>query len=286
MNQKLIDLRKKYHQDALARIIRLRDDTYPNFADRGSAGSVAIAKEIIHSLGGLPGVGIVSEQSAGDIFEELTKNFLEVAFARLAHLRPGNWRYSTNARISDFDQYTHIARISEEIRKHKELAAVLRGDYIITPDIVIGREPITLANLNDNQHPPILEDGDLVARHTPLIQHGPTSGKTLLHASISCKWTLRSDRSQNVRTEALNLIRNRKGHLPHVAAVTAEPLPMRIASLALGTGELDCVYHFALYELEAAVQKVSNEDQQEMLATLIDGRRLRDISDLPLDLAI
>lgn len=31
------------------------------------------------------------------------------------------------------------------------------------------------------------------------------------HASISAKFTMRSDRAQNSRTEALNLIRNRKG---------------------------------------------------------------------------
>lgn len=61
---------------------------------------------------------------------------------------------------------------------------------------------------------------------------------------------------------------------------------MRIASLALGTGELDCVYHFALYELQQAVRATGNDDQNEMLETLIQGRRLRDISDLPLDLAI
>ncbi|MBN1975836.1 MAG: restriction endonuclease, partial [Anaerolineae bacterium] len=33
---------------------------------------------------------------------------------------------------------------------------------------------------------------------------------------MSCKWTIRSDRGQNPRTEVLNLIRNRKGHLPHI----------------------------------------------------------------------
>ena len=82
----------------------------------------------------------------------------------------------------------------------------------------------------------------------------------------------------------MNLIRNRKGHTPHIVAVTAEPLPTRIASLALGTGDLDCVYHMALHELEIAVE--NNEDQQEMLRTLIDGKRLRDISDLPFDLAV
>ena len=57
-------------------------------------------------------------------------------------------------------------------------------------------------------------------------------GKPLLHASVSAKYTMRSDRAQNSRTEALNLIRNRKGHLPHIVVVTAEPMPNRLASLA------------------------------------------------------
>ena len=97
----------------------------------------------------------------------------------------------------------------------------------------------------------------------------------------------RSDRSQNTRTEALNLIRNRKGNLPHIVAVTAEPLPMRIASLALGTGDLDCVYHFALDELREVCETLpKGEDQLEMLETMIQGNRLRDISDLPFDLAV
>jgi hypothetical protein len=68
-------------------------------------------------------------------------------------------------------------------------------------------------------------------------------------------------------------------------AVTAEPLPTRVSSLALGTGDLDCVYHFALPELEESISEIENEDQMDMLAMLIEGRRLRDISDLPFDLA-
>jgi hypothetical protein len=108
----------------------------------------------------------------------------------------------------------------------------------------------------------------------------------ILHASISCKWTLRSDRSQNTRSEALNLIRNRKGRLPHILAVTAEPMPTRIASLALGTGDLDCVYHFALNELIETIRDLNYDDQCDMLNTLINGKRLRDISDLVFDLLI
>jgi hypothetical protein len=35
-----------------------------------------------------------------------------------------------------------------------------------------------------------------------------------------------------------------------------------------------------------AVEEINNEDQKEMLTTMIDGRRLRDISDLPFDLIV
>lgn len=111
-------------------------------------------------------------------------------------------------------------------------------------------------------------------------------GLPILHASVSAKWTMRSDRAQNSRTEALNLIRNRKGNLPHIVVVTGEPMPARIASLALGTGDIDCVYHFALYELVESVKELDAEDAMEMLNVLIDGKRLKDISDLPLDLAV
>ena len=97
---------------------------------------------------------------------------------------------------------------------------------------------------------------------------------------------MRSDRAQNSRTEALNLIRNRKGHLPHIVVVTAEPMPNRLASLALGTGDIDCVYHFALHELITAVKDIGSEDSIETLETLVKGKRLKDISDLPLDLSV
>jgi hypothetical protein len=103
---------------------------------------------------------------------------------------------------------------------------------------------------------------------------------------VSCKWTIRSDRAQNARSEAFNLVRNRKGRLPHIAVVTAEPGPNRIASIAFGTGDVDCVYHFALPELVATVEKCGYQDASELLSTMMQGKRLRDIADLPLDLVI
>lgn len=110
--------------------------------------------------------------------------------------------------------------------------------------------------------------------------------KPLLHASISCKWTIRSDRAQNARSEGLNLVRNRKGHLPHIAVITAEPTPSRIASIALGTGEIDCVYHFALHELRHTLETSGYDDVLDLFDIMVNGKRLKDISDLPLDLAV
>jgi hypothetical protein len=84
----------------------------------------------------------------------------------------------------------------------------------------------------------------------------------------------------------LNLIRNRKGKTPHICIITAKPLPQRIASVALGRGDIDCVYHIALRELQAAVQNLNNEAVTEMLDILVIEKRLRDIADLPFDLII
>lgn len=97
---------------------------------------------------------------------------------------------------------------------------------------------------------------------------------------------MRSDRAQNSRTEALNLIRTRKGRVPHIVVVTFEPWPSRIGSIAFGTGDVDCTYHTALYELQAAVGECGDESARDLMDTMVEGRRLRDISDLPLDLAI
>lgn len=153
------------------------------------------------------------------------------------------------------------------------------------PDIIVSRNPVTDNELNQFDEVVSQTDSDIASR-SPLRVANYENPKNILHGSVSCKWSIRSDRAQNTRTEALNLIRNRKGRLPHIVAVTAEPMPTRLAALALGTGDLDCVYHFALPELWQTVVELENEDQLDMLNVLIDGNRLRDISDLPLDLAI
>jgi hypothetical protein len=177
-----------------------------------------------------------------------------------------------------------LANLEKIVNKNKILSSALGGDYIVKSDIVIGRQPVSDEEVNRVKK--LIDKTEKIATHTPLLASNFEKAYPILHASISCKWTIRSDRSQNTRTEALNLIRNRKGNLPHIVAVTAEPLPTRLAALALGTGDLDCVYHFALPELIKSIDTIENEDQSDMLNMMIEGGRLRDISDLPFDLSI
>jgi hypothetical protein len=285
----IAELRKEYHQILCEDVIRIhynkkKDIEFPNFADGSNRASVNIAWGIVDRLSCELNRTALHEQTVGGRFERITEEFLEKAFSLLNHLRPGTWYYSTKTYISEFDQYEHLSDLARIVKAEKDLQSALGGDYFVKPDIVVGRWPVSDEEINQNTN--VLGEEGTIANFTPLRASNLSKPRKILHASISCKWTIRSDRSQNTRTESLNLIRNRKGHLPHIVAVTAEPLPTRIATLALGTGDLDCVYHFALPELQRALTEAKNEDQLDLLSMMTGGRRLRDISDLPFDLAI
>ena len=280
----LATARRSFHDALLGSVLRVNSKGIPSNADKHSSRSVSIATGILERLGAAAATGRLAGQIAGSRFEEVCKEYLKLVFPRLTHLRPGRWEVSKGIggrlAIAQFDQYQHLAALDSAAKENPELSAALGSDYLIKPDVVVMRLPDDDETIN--------EAGPLVnrmlARYTPLRR--VNDYQPILHASVSCKWTIRSDRSQNARSEASNLVRNRKGRLPHIAVVTGEPTPNRIASIALGTGEIDCVYHFALSELEATLEDRGLTDAQEVLHTMIQGKRLRDISDLPLDLVI
>ena len=245
-------------------------------ADTSSRGSKAIARRIVDILveeqhHAVSTVDKISGQTLGKQFETLTMEFLRETFPYLQNLRPGNWTILKRGNTNKLNALT---------TQNAQLAAALGNDYLVAPDVVVYRDLYEDSEINAAQ--PIVDDE--ICKMADIRKSN--GGKPILHASVSAKYTMRSDRAQNSRTEALNLIRNRKGHLPHIVVVTAEPMPNRLASLALGTGDIDCVYHFALYELIRAVKEAGSEDAVETLETLVQGKRLKDISDLPLDLSV
>ena len=278
MSGRIEDLRRAYHCQICDKLLRQDVFGIPNNADRGSAASVRIGRKIIELISFPVETGKLAGQTAGHRFEATTKDFLCDAFGLLAHLRPGEWEFSLGGKIGNYEQYQHLSDVLRVVEENKELLIVF-GDYIVKPDIVVCRKPVADEKINENDG---LLGNDEIATHTLL--RSANSQADILHASVSCKWTMRSDRSQNARTEGLNLVRNRKGRTPHIVVVVGEPLPSRISSLAYGTGDIDCIYHFALRELVEAA--ADNDSESDILDTLVSGRRLRDISDLPFDLAI
>ncbi len=285
MDALIAEARKEYHSELLRRgVLAINAQGIATNADKDSAASVSIAKGIADRLLAETDERIAG-QTSGKAFEEITMLFIKSTFPKLQHLRPGKWEIKklgnrSKIKTSAFAQYEHLAYLTELTKANRKLSAMIGNDYMVAPDIVVYRGLCTDEEINA----PMIVVDDTLSKMADIRE--TNGGKAILHASISAKWTMRSDRAQNSRTEALNLIRNRKGHLPHIVVVTGEPLPSRISSLALGTGDIDCVYHFALNELIAAVNDYGHDDIKEILNTLVEGKRLKDISDLPLDLSV
>ena len=277
--------RKRYHESLLREgVLTIDKNGVPSNADKSSKLSINIALGIANRLMAETHDKSVG-QTSGAKFEQLNMEFLTNTFPKLQNLRPGAWHITklgnrNSMKTSSFAQYEHLEYLNRLTAYDRKLAASMGNDHMVATDVVVYRETVSDEEINNAQ---VFVD-DTVCTMADLRKKN--GGLPILHASVSAKWTMRSDRAQNSRTEALNLIRNRKGNLPHIVVVTGEPMPARIASLALGTGDIDCVYHFALYELVEAVKEIGAEDALEMLNVLIDGKRLKDISDLPMDLAI
>ncbi|WP_375174851.1 NgoMIV family type II restriction endonuclease [Pseudooceanicola sp.] len=280
MTSKLRRLREAYHAALLQQTLTVSANGTASNADSSSKPSKHIADGILTRLGTARVGEKIAGQTAGSSFEQLTADFVAAALAEFAHIRPGRFTVQKGGFIAGFQQYAHLDDLERIARQSKEIATALGSDYLIKPDVVVYRYPLLDTEINAN--------GPLVDLDTAQLSglRQVNDPAPILHASISCKWTLRSDRAQNARSEGLNLVRNRKGSLCHVTVVTAEPLPSRLASLALGTGDIDCVYHFALEELRDVLRAPGLEGYSDTLEMMIDGQRLRDIADLPLDIVI
>ena len=297
----IVKARNTFHSSlVLDNVLSMGNNGIPSNADKCNKISVEIARGIADQIflsinfdevpparhsGGVGDYERLPAQSSGSLFEEAIMSFVSYTFTNMQHLRPGVWEVKrlgniSSLKTSGFVQYEHLDILSDWMKADRRLAPILGNEYMVAPDIVVYRHPYNNHELN--AFTPIVDD--TVCKMSDI--RAAYSKKAILHASISAKWTMRSDRAQNSRTEALNLIRNRKGHLPHILVVTGEPLPSRISSLAMGTGDIDCMYHFALYELIEAVKSTQRNDIYDNLQALIEGRRLKDISDLPLDLSV
>jgi hypothetical protein len=185
-------------------------------------------------------------QTIGSEFARVTKDFLNHCYkSGFQQRHPGDWDFQAEATLSNYYQFAHLRDLENPSEKYRGernygMAAVVSGDYHVTHDVLTFRMPESIEALNERAGKLLLDEGDTACEHTPLLLRSQEN--PIVHAAVSAKWTLRSDRAQNVRTEAFTLQRHRRGRTPHLVAVTADPLPTRLASVALGKGEIACVY--------------------------------------------
>jgi len=225
----------------------------PNCADVDNAASLTLARAVLDGLG-VPDPHQSSEKpphevpaSPGGPLEEYVRAHLAAELPRLDPQR--HWDVRRGVSITAYAQYQHLTGIARAIQKDPNLRVTLGTDYLITPDVTVG----------------------LVG--TPTLTDHPW-----LHAAVACKWTIRSDRVQNIRHENSNMIKHRRGRLPHLLTVTAEPLPSRLASIARGTGEVDVTYHIAFPELDRAISEHGGAGQREEWEEVTGQGRLRDFA--------
>ncbi|MBK3627030.1 hypothetical protein JHN59_19700 [Streptomyces sp. MBT49] len=220
----------------------------PNSADSSSDPSKALARKILDCLGVVPEVVLPdTPRNPGPRLETSVRNDLAEVLPKADPSR--TWQVDHQKVISDFSQYMHLGKLKQAVLRNPVLSADLGLDYLIRPDVTVG------------------------------ISHAPDIG-SFLHAAVSCKWTIRSDRVQNIRHEFLQMIRHRRGRLPHLMTVTAEPMPSRLAAIARGTGEVDAVYHIAFEALQEAVTAVGSKQQKNDLAEMVGQGRLRPYEEL------
>lgn len=201
--------------------------------------------------------------------------------------------------LNAFEQYTHVAAlrqvdhgpskpyskawnrlarftrtvVKEEDRRRARLDALLNDVEVASADDTESRRVL------------IEQVGEESLLKLDVTAAMPGAGQPTLEVGLSLKWSLRTDRAQDCRSQGAKMSALRRGRMPHFAAVTMEPRPYMLNLLGGGSGEVDCVYHLDLPALTLAVHEVCSGKPQRRKALstfhrLVDQRRLRDYDDL------
>lgn len=194
--------RKAFHAKLLESTLTINNAGIVSNADSSNTTSKAIARGIADLLNAETIGERIAGQTSGNRFEGVCAAFVQETFLKLGHLRPGKWDvHQVSGRnrleIARYEQYAHLVSLDRAAKADPELAAALGSDYTITPDIIVSRETETDDTINNFSY---LIDDSVTTLASLRKKNG---GLPLLHASISCKWTIRSDRAQNARSEAL-----------------------------------------------------------------------------------
>jgi hypothetical protein len=213
----------------------------PNFADVDSAESMRIAAGVLDQLAVARDTVSDVPKDPGGPLEQAVCDDLGWVLQRKDPNR--GWRIERGAVITRFDQYAHLSEVDALVRANPQLRVTVGTDYLIRPDVTVSLARVRTA-----------------------------SGLPVLHAAVSCKWTIRLTGAEHPARMLADDPPSPGPQRPPGA--TAEPLPTRLASIARGTGEVDAVYHIAYDAMAASVAGLANSEQADAWHEVTGQRRV------------
>ena len=266
----------------------------PNTSDASEAFSVELGEALFGALGVEPDAR--GGEPTGDPFSR------EVAAALKSELqtRGSGLTVEPERALNAFEQFRHVGALrdmrpepSREYEKAwRAVGRFVRGKLSNPRDLARFDQlavAVDAATSNETETRRLLleEVGQesLLKLDVTASQQRPGPRSPTLEIGLSLKWSLRTDRAQDCRSQGAKMAALRRGRMPHFAVVTMEPRPYMLNLLGGGSGEVDCVYHLDLPALTAAIEEtcVGNPRRRATLETfnrLVAQRRLRDWDEL------
>ncbi len=273
-------------------------DGRPNTSDSSQPHSVEIGLAFFEKIGVPKGSG------AGKVDKLWNQRMVEDLRYQLREVAP-HLVVESESSPHEFEQYAHLKalrELSEDLSSEVELAlSGLKEDVTDRYEDLdrIGAARIaelvdaldraqSAAEVRRRSLADLLGDESLLRLDVAVNRPAPVPNPSKiphLVAGFSLKWSLRTDRLQDPRTQGAKMASLRRGRMPHFAAVTMEPRPYMLGRMGRGSGDLDCVYHLHLPALMLAVNEVykgkpARVKMRDMFNRMVEQRRLLDYDDL------
>lgn len=284
-------------------LCRYRNNGKPNTSDASEKLSIEIGEALFDIIGvprATPDDEPVTDEPTGGVFARCLIEDLE----RRTQDAGSVLSIIPERRLNTFEQYRHVGLIRgfepgpskafdqawRRLTTRARRSATEREAERIEPLIVAVEAAITTEANARRALLDELGDESLLGLDVTVSRPGRASTLPLLEAGFSLKWSLRTDRAQDCRSQGAKMSTLRRGRMPHFAAVTMEPRPYMLNLLGGGSGDVDCVYHLDLSSLSEAVEKVYIGSKlrlkgRDVFRRLVDQRRIRDYDDLVLAVA-
>ncbi|MCL1870567.1 MAG: hypothetical protein FWF90_09185 [Promicromonosporaceae bacterium] len=278
-------------------LCKYRKNGKPNTSDASDDLSVEVGEALFDVL------GVRHVPTAGEKDEPTGRVLADAVATDLLSRFPvdaGGIEVRPERKLFDFEQYRHVGAIRDvKPGRSKEFnvawgrltrfvraratkpADMRRADAMIAAvESSVDAADAVLHKLLDE-----LGDESLLGLDLTVARQGTPDRLPSLEVGLSLKWSLRTDRAQDCRSQGAKMSALRRGRMPHFAVVTMEPRPYMLNLLGGGAGDVDCVYHLDVAALTQAVDDVYGKTPQrrrgrDQFHRLVDQRRIRDYDDL------